>query len=146
MQSPTYINPEIWGKHYWFFLHTMALTYPKYPGTNIQKKYYNFIMDLPHFIPDENMSRYFRELLVEYPVSAYLSDCESLSRWLWFIHNKINIKLEKPTISLEDFYITFYKELSYDKKQAHIFYYNIYKKAIYFIILFGLIIFIYNHL
>ena len=23
------LNPKIWGPHYWFFLHTIAINYPK---------------------------------------------------------------------------------------------------------------------
>ena len=32
------IDPEIWGPHYWGFLHTIAFCYPNYP-TTITKKY-----------------------------------------------------------------------------------------------------------
>ena len=28
MSSTVYLDPKIWGPHYWFFLHTVAITYP----------------------------------------------------------------------------------------------------------------------
>ena len=49
------------------------------------------------------------KLLDEYPVLPYLDNRESLVRWMWFIHNKINQKLEKPQITLNDFYIKYYE-------------------------------------
>ena len=30
-------EPEIWGPHYWFFLHTVAESYPLHP-TSVTKK------------------------------------------------------------------------------------------------------------
>ena len=26
------LNPQIWGSHYWFFLHTITLNYPDHPN------------------------------------------------------------------------------------------------------------------
>jgi hypothetical protein len=34
---------------------------------------------------------------------------ESFVRWIVFIHNKINEKLEKPTVSMNEFYIKYYE-------------------------------------
>ena len=46
------LNPEIWGPHYWFFIYTLALSYPLNPNDTTKKKYYDFIQNLPIFIPD----------------------------------------------------------------------------------------------
>ena len=52
-----------------------------------------------------------------YPVAPYLDDRDSFIRWTHFIHNKINEKLEKPKISLNDFFIKYYDEYkTYDEK------------------------------
>jgi hypothetical protein len=104
------LNPEIWGPLFWFFLHTISFHYPLHPNDVIKKKYYDFIMNLPIFIPVENMSNNFTNLLNLYPVSPYLDDRNSLISWTHFIHNKINEQLEKPTMSLEDFYIIYYNK------------------------------------
>jgi uncharacterized membrane protein SirB2 len=49
---------------------------------------------------------------------------------MWFIHNKINKKLEKETISLSDFSIRYYNEYkSTNEKMAD--YYKIREKMIY---------------
>lgn len=104
------LDPEIWGPHYWFFLHTLALSYPHHPNDVIKKKYYEFVMNLPLFIPVSSIGNEFSKLLDEYPISSYLDNRDSFIRWIHFIHNKINEKLEKPKISLNEFYIKYYEE------------------------------------
>lgn len=104
------LDPKVWGPHYWFFLHTISLTYPAYPNAVTKKKYYDFIQNIPLFIPIESMASEFTKLLDEYPVEPYLDKRESLVNWMWFIHNKVNQKLEKPSISLSDFYTKYYEE------------------------------------
>ena len=96
------LNPEIWGPHYWFFLHTIALTYPLYPNAITKRKYYNFIQDLPLFIPNAKIAKEFSELLDKYPVTPYLDSRPSFNKWMHFIHNKINYVLNKPEINILD--------------------------------------------
>jgi hypothetical protein len=104
------LEPSIWGPHFWFFLHTTAMCYPQYPNAVTKKKYYEFVQNIPMFIPVEKMASDFSKLLDEYPVTSYLDNRESFVKWMWFIHNKINQKLEKPTLSLNDFYVKYYEE------------------------------------
>ena len=84
------------------------MTYPIRPNALTKKKYYEFIQNLPLFIPVEKISTEFSKLIDEYPITPYLDNRESLIRWMHFIHNKINQKLEKPELSLNDFYINYY--------------------------------------
>ena len=95
-------NPNIWGKYYWFFLFTTALCYPKNPNSVTKKKYYDFILNFPLFIPDRKISAEFEELIDYYPVTPYLDSRESFVKWIHFIHNKVNLKLKKPQISYDD--------------------------------------------
>jgi FAD-linked sulfhydryl oxidase len=104
------LDPKVWGPHYWFFLHTIAMTYPHHPNAVTKKKYYEFVQNIPLFIPIDTMASDFSKLIDLYPVSPYLDNRESFIRWLWFIHNKINEKLEKPKITLNAFYVKYYEE------------------------------------
>ena len=106
----TYLDPKIWGPHYWFFLHTLAMTYPHYPNAVSKKKYYEFIQNLPLFIPVEDISKEFEKLIDKYPITPYLDNRDSFIRWTHFIHNKINEKLENQPISLNDFYVQYYNK------------------------------------
>jgi hypothetical protein len=125
-----YLDPKIWGPHYWFFLHTVAMTYPHHPNAITKKKYYEFIQNLPLFIPVEKISGEFSHLLNEYPITPYLDNRDSFVRWVHFIHNKINVKIEKPEISLNEFFVQYYNEYkSKDEKLKQ--YYKIKSKLIY---------------
>ena len=124
------LDPNIWGPHYWFFLHTAALSYPIKPNDTVRKKFYEFIHNFPLFIPSPKISSSFSDLLEQYPVSPYLDSKDSLVRWTHFIHNKINKKLEKNEISLSKFYTDYYKQyetvtekqVEYVKTKRHIAY------------------------
>lgn len=83
-------NPNVWGPPYWFVLHTIARIYPEKPTTTMRKKYYQFIQNLPLFLPDPKMANKLIEILDNYPVSSYLDSRYSLMKWMNFIHNKVN--------------------------------------------------------
>lgn len=93
-------DTKIWLPRYFFFLYTVACTYPDYPNATTKRKYYDFIQNLPLFIPDETLANHFCHLLDKYPVSPYLGSRDSFLRWVSFIQNKINILLGKEEISL----------------------------------------------
>jgi hypothetical protein len=132
------LNPEIWGPHYWFMLHTLALNYPKYPNAVTKKKYYDFISNVPLFIPVEQIASNFSKLLDLYPVTPYLDSRESFVKWVHFIHNKINELLQKPKISLHDFYVNYYE--SYKPKEIKSFESNKWKgKLIYTITILSIV-------
>jgi hypothetical protein len=140
------LDPKVWGPHYWFFLHTVAMCYPHRPNTITKKKYYEFIHNIPMFIPVETMATYFSQLLDQYPVSPYLDSRDAFIRWMHFIHNKINQRLEKPNISPSKFYEHYYEQYKpNDLKMRE--YYKMRSKIIYFIIIaifIGVIFYLYN--
>jgi hypothetical protein len=103
------LDPKIWGPHYWFVLHTMALNYPLHPNKISKKKYYDFIQNLPLFLPISDIGNAFSRLLDKYPVTPYLDSRESFIKWMHFIHNKINISLNLPEKSLQETLHAYYK-------------------------------------
>jgi len=132
------LDSSVWGPHYWFFLHTITMCYPHRPNTVTKKKYYEFIQNLPLFMPTESITTEFSKLLDEYPVSPYLDTRDAFIRWMHFIHNKINDKMEKPKISLSAFYANYYE--AYKPKQVKLNeYYRIRQKVLFFLII-GIII------
>jgi len=140
------LDANIWGPHYWFFLHTIALSYPKHPNAVTKKKYYDFIQNLPLFIPVEEMSKNFEKLLNLYPVAPYLDTNKALVKWMHFIHNKINERLEKNTITLTQFYDLYHqaykpqdlKAKEYKKTCSYILYFMV------LIMLIAIIVFLYR--
>jgi len=94
-----FLSSDIWGPHFWFVLHTIALNYPEFPNAISKKKYYDLIQNLPIFIPNKRMGKQFEKKLNEFPVTPYLSSRDSFMKWVHFMHNKINKKLGKPQVN-----------------------------------------------
>jgi hypothetical protein len=78
---------------------TIAVSYPKKANSVLKKKYYDFIMNLPLFIPNDKMGNKFSRLLDKYPVEPYLDSRESFIKWVHYIHNQVNKQLNKPELS-----------------------------------------------
>ena len=98
--SNVHFDQTVWGPHYWFFLNTVAESYPTHPNAVTKRKYYDLIQNMPLFIPVPEMGDTFAEMLDKYPVSPYLDCRESFVRWVHFIHNKFNVMLGKKEMSL----------------------------------------------
>jgi len=103
------LDPIVWGPHYWFVLHTIALTYPSHPNETIKKKYYDFVHNIPLFLPITTIGNKFSALLDKYPVTPYLDSQQSFVKWIHFIHNKINVQLGKPELTMEDAMVLYYE-------------------------------------
>lgn len=93
-------DSSVWGPHYWFFLHTVAESYPITPNAVTKRKYYDLIQNMPLFIPQSEMGDKFSEFLDKYPVTPYLDNRDSFVRWVHFVHNKFNVFLGKEEMSL----------------------------------------------
>ena len=133
---------EIWGPHYWFVLHTIALRYPSTPNDVTKKKYYDFIMNLPLFIPDTKIGDNFALLLDKYPVKPYLDNNNSFSKWMHFIHNRLNEKLNKPTINYNEF-LEKYFSLYTPKEITNYEHLKLREKLLYLTFIIGIIVSIY---
>tara|TARA_B100001063_G_scaffold230355_1_gene243399 strand:+ start:1364 stop:1795 length:432 start_codon:yes stop_codon:yes gene_type:complete len=104
------LNHNVWLPHLKFTLQTMAITYPKHPNDVSIKKYYDFIQNLPVFIPMSPIGNNFLELLDKYPVTPYLSSRMSFMKWIHFIFNKINIQLKKKETNFYEDLENYYEE------------------------------------
>jgi hypothetical protein len=103
------LNPNIWGKYYFFVLYTIALTYPNNPNNTVQKKYFEFINTIPLLIPDETWGNNFSKILDKYPVTPYLNNRRNFVEWVFSIHNHINKSIGKESISFYDAIDNYYK-------------------------------------
>jgi len=140
------LEPNIWGPHYWFFLHSITFTYPKKPTSATKKKYYDFVHNLPLFIPHKDISKKFINYLDAYPLTPYLDSSESFQKWMLFIHNKINKSIGKQQMSYYDLMNNF-NEIYKPKQVANQTFLKWKNKLIYItlmLIFMGIIAYIYN--
>ena len=102
------LKHDVWLPKLRFTLQTIALNYPDNPNEVTVRKYYSLIQNLPVFFPDKPIGSFMEKLLDEFPVTPYLSSKTSFMKWIHFLFNKINKKLELKTEtfyeSLEEYY------------------------------------------
>lgn len=91
---------KVWGPPLWYFLHTISFNYPIKPTYENQKNYYNFFFNLKYILPckycRENLKKNFKETKFSLKV---FKNRETLSKWVYNLHNHINTMLGKEKYS-----------------------------------------------
>jgi len=96
------MNPQIWGPHAWFFLHTITLSYPENPSETDKKQMYDFFMSLSNILPCLNCMRHFKNHMNKYPITPFLDNRKLLVSWLVMLHNMVNVSTKKPTMTVDE--------------------------------------------
>lgn len=96
--SPDGMMTSIWGPPMWHILHTVSFNYPIKPTKEQAIYYYNFYNNLVNILP----CRYCRDNLCDnlkkHPLNkSVLKNRDSLSRWVYELHEKINKMLGKKS-------------------------------------------------
>ncbi len=92
-----------WGPIYWNYLHTVSLEYPDKPTSNDVKNHLNLINSFMETIPCPRCRQDIKNMISQKKLYTALKNRNSLSEYLWDIHNKVNYKLGKPIIKFETF-------------------------------------------
>ena len=103
---------NIWGPTGWVFLHAVTFGYPmdpaKFdesnklaPGTTMDR-YKTFFETCGFVFPCRYCRESYQEFIADDPPSKALENRESLTRWLWRIHERVNTKLQKKGITYEE--------------------------------------------
>ena len=119
LYSIKYMDPTVWGPSYWFVLHTIAFNYPQHPTTIQKKIHYRLVHNLHEFLPSKSIANIFVKMLEKYPVTPYLDTQKDFIKWMHFIHNKINVRLDKPTITLQEHYNQFHEAFEPKPTRLH---------------------------
>lgn len=104
------LNPKIWNPHIWFFMYSICHCYPDYPNTVTKRKYYDFVQNIPLFLPNSSCSNYFSRLLDTFPVTPYLDTKDSFTYWVHCLNNRMNQYLGNPEHTYLEHLDLFYKE------------------------------------
>uniref|UniRef100_A0A6C0CYP4 thiol oxidase n=1 Tax=viral metagenome TaxID=1070528 RepID=A0A6C0CYP4_9ZZZZ len=120
----TGLNSNIWGPGAWIFLHSISLTYPNNPTENDKKMYKIFFDSLGYLLPCNECSNHYNDYLLKNPLTyEVLHNKETLTYWLYNLHNNVNHLLNKEKIEFNTF-IENYKDM-YLKKNIYDQYINI---------------------
>lgn len=93
-------QPSVWGPGLWLALHIITLNYPEHPTQEQRLQYFEFFRTLGHVLPCHFCQIHFKEYFEQTlgsnkKVSQVFKDRDSLSKWLYDIHENVNIRLHK---------------------------------------------------
>tara|TARA_B100001093_G_scaffold64713_1_gene54618 strand:+ start:1766 stop:2479 length:714 start_codon:yes stop_codon:yes gene_type:complete len=105
------MKTQVWGPPAWFFLHSMAMAYPKKINPNnpehirIKNAMFTFLSNLGTVLPCTicgiSYSNYIKDSNLS--VEKYLNSRADLSYYIWLIHEKVNTKLGVPQCDRTNF-------------------------------------------
>ena len=93
------IGNNIWGPPGWKFMHYMTFAYPDKPTRKERQDADSFFTSLKSLLPCDSCRKEYTSLLRKFKPQTKSKD--SLSRWLVDIHNRVNTRLGKNTITYE---------------------------------------------
>ena len=87
----------VWGPPLWHFLHTMSFNYPVNPTCEDKKHYKDFICNLTHVMPCKTCRDNLKKNLKKYPISPYLKNRHTFSKYIYNLHEILNKYLKKKS-------------------------------------------------
>lgn len=105
------MNPQIWGKHAWIFLHSVSFGYPNNPTEQDKMNFKFFFNSVANVLPCQVCQHHFKSNLTKHPLNYHaLSNRQNLVRWLIDLHNSVN-KLTNAKTYTYDEVIKYYDQL-----------------------------------
>jgi hypothetical protein len=91
------IDKMDWGPAGWKFLHSLTFAYPHSPTLEQQRSADSFFESLANLLPCDACQDHYREEFRLRPVDSRSQ--ATLSSWLVDLHNRVNVRLNKPIVS-----------------------------------------------
>ena len=102
-----HLPPEVWGPMFWATLHIVSLAYPDAPSYAEKRAAKEFYTGLQYLLPCPACREHFKEVLQGLPVETWLDDRKSLTEWVWMVHNEVNTRLGKRTLTQSEFFAAY---------------------------------------
>ena len=115
----------VWGPSLWHSLHTISFNYPTNPNSKTKKQYKKFFLSLKNVLPCGACRKNFNKNLKKCPLThADLKNRDTLSLWLYNLHNVVNKMLGKKCAltycEVRDRYETFRARCSLSNNQKEL--------------------------
>jgi hypothetical protein len=97
-------DPALFGKHLWSYMHFMSSNYPNQPSKQQQQEMMTWLKCLSSTIPCPECSVHYRQYIDnEWHNLSDICSCKSkLFKFLVDLHNKVNKRLKKPEMNLNE--------------------------------------------
>lgn len=96
------MNTSVWGSSAWRLMHSVTFTYPKNPSVVDKQHYKQFFESLCYVLPCQNCCFNFQKELNTFDLDSALQSRETLSRWLFDLHNSVNERLGKKQLTYDE--------------------------------------------
>lgn len=96
------MEPKNWGKFGWGFMHNVALGYPNDLTYMKKEQYRKFFEVIGDVLPCLDCQDHYKEMVVDYP--PIMINKDTLFKWTVDIHNKVNERINKKQITLDEAY------------------------------------------
>ena len=111
---PVYIDPEIWGKQYWFVIETIVISMDP-SELNSKEFIYLFFYSLQNILPCPICREHYQSFFQKHDIKKSMDSKLSLFRWIHNLRNEINTHNKKKIISFSEYHE--YLESTYSKFQ-----------------------------
>lgn len=101
--TPINLPPHIWGPIFWSTLHIASLGYADEPTERQRKNAKAFYESLVDMLPCPVCRKHYEVNLEEMPLDEALNNRMSLVKWVFDMHNRVNVQLGKKTITFNEF-------------------------------------------
>jgi len=97
-------DPKLWGPHLWSYMHYSAANYPEYPSEKEIQDMVVWLKVLPVTIPCVSCKQHYGAYIENNKDRLYqiCSSKNDLFNFFVDIHNKVNERSGKPTMTYED--------------------------------------------
>ena len=102
------LNPKIWMPSFFFFLRSVAHGFPDTPNRVTKRKYYDFVMNIPMYVPSDEWINTFTHLLDVCPITPYLDSRDAFFMWIHMLENKVNLRMNLPNKTIVEHYDQYY--------------------------------------
>lgn len=105
MSSPEPIRmpPNIWGPIFWATLHIASLSYADKPTERQMKNMKAFYESMVDVLPCPICRKHYEANLEEMPLDDAIKNRAELIKWVWTMHNRINVQLGKREYTFDEF-------------------------------------------
>lgn len=96
------MQQSLWGPGAWVFLHCITFAYPEHPSFSDKQAHRDFFHQMKYVLPCESCRQHYKlQIEQALPIEPALENRDTLSRWCVELHNRVNMRLGKPTMSYE---------------------------------------------
>ena len=100
--EPIYIDPELWGSHYWYVIETMVLsldTKEIYSTESLRL----FLFSLQNLLPCPICRSHFQDYFQNNDFEKYASSKKKILLWIYQLRKEIQIRNNKTYPSFEEY-------------------------------------------